>query len=187
LANFGTDIAGKRLQLLQELIPGLSRVGLLTTPNNEVNQLTAKVMITAGEQLGLKLHTFEIRSLNDVEPALDAMVNAGMQAVVLAQGGNAFQARHITPKLALARGLPLCSYSRETFEDGAFLSYAADQIEICRRSAIYADKILRGAKPGELPVEQPTKLELLINLKTAKALGLKVPLHIQQIADELIE
>jgi len=110
-----------------------------------------------------------------------------MQAVALAQGGNAFQARHITPKLALARGLPLCSYSRETFEDGALLSYAADSVEICRRSAIYADKILKGTKPSELPVEQPTKLELLINLRTATALGLKVPVHIQQLADELIE
>jgi putative ABC transport system substrate-binding protein len=106
---------------------------------------------------------------------------------MLAQGGTGFQARHILPKLALARGLPMCSYSRETFEDGALLSYAPDQVEMCRRSAIYADKILKGAKPSELPVEQPTKLELLINLKTAKALGLKVPLHIQQIADGLIE
>jgi putative ABC transport system substrate-binding protein len=85
------------------------------------------------------------------------------------------------------RGLPMCATSRETFEDGALLSYAADQLEMCRHSAIYADKILKGAKPAELPVEQPTKLELLINLKTAKALGLKVPIHIQQIADEVIE
>src|SRR5262249_34779643 len=107
--------------------------------------------------------------------------------MTVAQGGTLFQARHIIPKLALARGLPMSATSRETSEEGALLSYAPDQIEIYRRSAIYADKILRGAKPTELPVEQPTKLELLINLKTAKALGLKVPIHIQQIADELIE
>jgi putative ABC transport system substrate-binding protein len=122
-----------------------------------------------------------------MEPAVDAMVKADMQAMILAQGGTGYQARHILPKLALARGLPMCSYSKETFEDGALLSYAPDQVEMCRRSAIYADKILKGAKPSELPVEQPTKLELLINLKTAKALGLKVPPHIQQIADGLIE
>jgi putative ABC transport system substrate-binding protein len=110
-----------------------------------------------------------------------------MQALILSQGGAAFQARHIIPQLALARGLPMCSYSRETFEDGALLSYAADQVEMCRRSAVYADKILKGAKPGEIPVEQPTKLELLINLKTAKALGLTIPPSLLATADELIE
>jgi putative ABC transport system substrate-binding protein len=81
----------------------------------------------------------------------------------------------------------MCATSRETFEDGALLSYAPDQVEMCRRSAIYADKILKGANPAELPVEQPTKLELLINLKTAKALGLNVPPRLQQLADEVIE
>src|SRR5262245_27292459 len=86
LTNFGSEIAGKRLQLLKELIPGVSRAGLLTTPNHEVNELTAKLMITAGDQLGLKLQTFEVRSMNDIEAALDAMVKAGVQAIVLAQG-----------------------------------------------------------------------------------------------------
>jgi putative ABC transport system substrate-binding protein len=110
-----------------------------------------------------------------------------MQAMTVTQGGTQFQARHILPRLTLARGLPMCATSRETFEDGALLSYAADQLEMCRHSAIYADKILKGAKPAELPVEQPTKLELLINLKTAKALGLNVPPRLQQLADEVIE
>jgi putative ABC transport system substrate-binding protein len=187
LANFGIDIAGKRLQFLQELVPGLSRVGVLTDSNNEVSRLTAKVIIAAGDQLGLTLQQFEAHSMDETEPAVDAMVKAGMQAMIMTQGGTGFQARHIITKLTLARGLPMCATSRETFEDGALLSYAADQLEMCRHSAIYADKILKGAKPAELPVEQPTKLELLINLKTAKALGLKVPIHIQQIADEVIE
>lgn len=187
LANFGSDIAGKRLQLFKELVPGLHRVGLLTTPNNEVSQLTAKVILAAGDQLGLKFQTFEARSLDEVEPAVDAMAKAEMQGLILAQSGIGFQGRHIIPKLALARGLPMCAYSKETFEYGALLSYAADNIEMCRHSAAYADKILKGAKPSEIPVEQPTKLELLINLKTAKALGLQVPVHIQQIANEVVE
>jgi putative tryptophan/tyrosine transport system substrate-binding protein len=187
LTNFGSDIAGKRLQLFKELVPGLHRVGLLVTPNNEVSQLTAKVILAAGDQLGLQLRTFEASSLNEVEPALDAMAKAGMQGLILAQSGIGFQARHIIPKVALALGLPMCAYSKETFEHGALLSYAADNIEMCRHSAVYADKILKGAKPGEIPIEQPTKLELLINLKTAKALGLQVPIHIQQIADQVIE
>jgi putative tryptophan/tyrosine transport system substrate-binding protein len=187
LANFGSDIAGKRLQLLQELVPGLSRVGLLTNSSQEATRLYAKVISAAADQLGLALQQFEAHSMDEMEPALDAMVKAGMQAMTVAQGGTAFQARHIIPKLALARGLPMSAPSRETFEEGALLSYGPNSIEMCRRSAIYADKILKGAKPAELPVEQPTKLELLINLKTAKALGLTVPIHIQQIADELIE
>jgi putative tryptophan/tyrosine transport system substrate-binding protein len=187
LSNFGSDIAGKRLQFLKELVPGLLRVGLLIEPNNEANQLTARVIVAAGDELGLQLQIFSARLLSEIEPTFDAMVQARMQAVVLAQGGLAFQARHIIPKLALARNLPLCAYSRETFEDGALMTYAADMVEMCRRSTVFADKILKGAKPGDIPVEQPTKLQLLINVKTAKALGLEVPLQIQQIADELVE
>ena len=110
-----------------------------------------------------------------------------MQAMVPSQGGTAFQARHIIPKLALARGLAMCAFSKETFEAGALISYGPNQVEMCRRSAVYADKILKGAAPGDIPVEQPTAFEFLINLKTAKVLGLTVPLHLQQIANEVVE
>lgn len=187
LSNFGSDIAGKRLQFLKELVPGLSRVALLTNPNQQTNRIYVDVMSPAADQLGLKLQTFDARSLEEMEPAFDAMVKAGMQAMTAAQGGTAFQARAIIPKLVLARRLPMCAYSRETFEHGALVSYGPDQIEMCRRSTAYADKILKGTKPGEIPVEQPTNFEFLINLKTAKALGIDVPLHIQQIANEVIE
>jgi putative ABC transport system substrate-binding protein len=125
--------------------------------------------------------------MDGIEPTVDAMVQAGMQAMITAQGGLAFQARHIIPKLALGRRLPMCAYSRETFEDGALLSYAADLVEMCRRSPVFVDKILKGAKPREIPVEQPTKLELLINLKTAKALGIVIPKDILLRADEVIQ
>jgi putative ABC transport system substrate-binding protein len=187
LSNFGRDVAGKRLQLLKELVPGLSRVALLINSQQATTRVFVEVMHTAAEQLGLVLETFDARSLEEIEPAFDAMARAGMQAVTPVQGGLFFQARTLTPKLALARRLPMLAYSRETFEYGALVSYAADQVEMCRRSAVYADKILKGAKPGDLPVEQPTKFELLINLKTAKALGLDVPLQLQQLADEVIE
>jgi len=122
-----------------------------------------------------------------MEPALDAMVTAGMQAMILAQGGPIFKRGTFFRNWRSRAGLPMCSYSRETFEDGALLSYAPDQVEMCRRSAILCRQDPQGAKPSELPVEQPTNLKLLINLKTATALDLKVPLQIQQIADELIE
>jgi ABC-type uncharacterized transport system substrate-binding protein len=187
LSNFGRDVAGKRLQLLKEIVPGLSRVALLINSDQQTTPVFVEVMGAAADQLGLVLQTFDARSLQEIEPAFDAMARAGMQAVTPVQGGLFYQARIVIPKLAIARRLSMLAYSKETFEYGALLSYAADQVEMCRRSAVYADKILKGAKPADLPVEQPTKFEFLINLKTAKALGLDVPVHLQQIADEVIE
>jgi putative ABC transport system substrate-binding protein len=187
LSNFGRDVAGKRLQLLRDLVPGLSRVALLINSDQPTTPVFVEVMRAAADQLGLTLQTFEARSLEQIEPAFDAMARADMQAVTPVQGGLFYQARTFIPKLAIARRLPMLAYSRETFEHGALVSYAADQVEMCRRSAVYADKILKGAKPGDLPVEQPTKFEFLINLKTAKTLGLDVPLNLQQLADEVIE
>jgi putative tryptophan/tyrosine transport system substrate-binding protein len=187
LSNFGRDIAGKRLQFLKELVPGLSRVAFLINPNQPSTRMYVDVMQAAADRLGLVLQPFEARSLAEMEPAFDATVRAGMQAVTPAQGGTAFQARAVIPKLALARRLPLCAYSRETFEYGALVSYGPHQLEMCYRHAAYVDKILKGAKPGDLPVEQPTKFEFLLNLRTAKVLGLDVPLQLQQLADEVIE
>jgi putative ABC transport system substrate-binding protein len=187
LSNFGRDVAGKRLQLLKEIVPNLSRVAMLTNPDQATPGVFVEPMQAAARELGLVLRTFEVRRLDEIPPAFDAMAAASMQAVTPVQGGLFYQARAMIPKLALERRLPMLSYSRETYEHGALVSYAADQIEMCRRSTVYADKILKGAKPGDLPVEQPTKFEFLINLKTAKALGLNVPVHLQQVADEVIE
>jgi putative ABC transport system substrate-binding protein len=187
LSNFGRDIAGKRLQLLKEIVPGLSRVALLMNPDQATTGVFVEAMQAAALELGLVLRTFEVHKFEEIEPAFDAMVSASMQAVTPVQGGLFYQARAIVPKLALARRLPMLAYSRENFEHGALVSYAADQIEMCRRSAVYADKILQGAKPGDLPVEQPTKFELLINVRTAKALGLSVPPSLLASADEVIE
>jgi len=187
LSNFGRDIAGKRLQLLKDLVPGLSRVAFLINPDLPATRMYVDVMQSAAIELGLQLRTFDARSIGQMEPAFDAMTKEGMQAVTIEQGGTNYQARAIIPKLALARRLPLGAYSKETFEHGALVSYGPDQIDTCYRSAVYVDKILKGTKPSDIPVEQPTKFELLVNLKTAKALGLQIPLHIQQIADEMIE
>jgi putative tryptophan/tyrosine transport system substrate-binding protein len=187
LSNFGRDVAGKRLQLLKEIVPGLSRVALLMNPDQATTGVFVEAMLAAARELGLALRTFEAHKLEEIEPAFDAMVSASMQAVTPVQGGLFHQARAIVPKLALDRRLPMLAYSRENFEHGALVSYAADQIEMCRRSAVYADKILKGAKPADLPVEQPSKFELLINLKTAKALGLTIPQSILLRANEVIK
>jgi putative ABC transport system substrate-binding protein len=187
LSNFGRDIGGKRLEALKELVPGLKDVGFLINRAIPATRMYVEVMTEAAIQLDLRLHTFEARSMDEMEPAFDAMVKAGMQAVTVEQGGTNFQARAIIPKLALSRRLPLCAFSRETFEHGALVSYGPDQIARCHRACVYAQKILRGAKPADLPVEQPAKFELLINAKTAAALGLTLPPSLLAAADEVIE
>ncbi|MBL8703135.1 MAG: ABC transporter substrate-binding protein [Alphaproteobacteria bacterium] len=187
LTNFGRDIAGKRLQILQQLVPGITRVGFVVNPSLPATRLYVDVMTDAAGRLGLSLHVFGANSIEEFEPTFDAMVKAGMQAVTLAQGGTAFQARALTPRLALARRLPLLSYSRETFEHGALASYGPSNVEAVIRSTVFVDKILRGAKPAEIPVEQPTTLELLINLKTAQALGLSIADHLRQAASEVVD
>jgi putative ABC transport system substrate-binding protein len=187
LSNFGREIAGKRLQLLKELVPGLKRVGLLTNLDLQTNRVFVEVMGEAARQLELTLLTFDARSVAEMEPAFDAMAKAGIQAMTPVQGGTSFQGRDIIPKLALVRHIAMCAYSRETFEFGALVSYGPDQVEMCRRSAVFADKILKGAKPADIPIEQPSSFEFLINLKTAKALGLEVPLSHQQLANEVVE
>ena len=111
-----------------------------------------------------------------------------MQAVTVSQGeGLPFQGRHIIAKLAIAHRLALCTFSRDTFEPGALMAYGTDHIAVIRRVGVYVDKILKGAKPSELPVEGPTKFELLVNLKTAKAIGIELSPSMLARADEVIE
>ena len=187
LSQFGADIVLKRLQFLSDIVPRLSRVALLVNPNTEVASLYKRVTDAEAAQLGLENHTFEARSLEELEKAFDAMVRAGMQAVTINGEGLAYQQRATIAKMTLERRLPLGVWSKETFEAGALISYGADQVAMCRRGPVFVDKILKGAKPGDLPVEQPTKLEFFVNLKTAKALGLTVPPSILARADEVIE
>jgi putative ABC transport system substrate-binding protein len=138
-------------------------------------------------ELGLTIQIFEARSLKELGLAFEKMVAAGVQAMITSSGGSIFQWRKVIADQAIAQHLAYSAFSRETFEGGALMSYGADQIEMCRRSAIYVDKILKGAKPSDLPVEQPTKVEFLINLKTAKMLGFAVPPALLTNANEVIE
>jgi putative ABC transport system substrate-binding protein len=160
LTYFAGELAGKRLQLLKDSIPGLSRVGLLVNPNALITRPYIKDSQVAAAKLGLTLHVFEARSVDELEPAFDKMAAAGMQAVAIMTDSLFFQGRAIIPKLALERRLPTCAFSRETLEPGALMSYGPDILTVLRRTAIYVDKILKGAKPGELPVDQPTKFQL---------------------------
>ena len=142
---------------------------------------------TVATKLGLTNHTFSARSRAELEPAFDAMVKAGVQAVTINSEGLAYQHREFIANLAIARRLPLSVWSRETLEAGALMSYGADQVAMCRRAAAFVDKILKGAKPNDLPVEEPTKIEFLLNRKTAKALGLVFPNNLLVAATDVIE
>ena len=188
MTNFGADLIGKRLQLLNETIPGLSRVALLVNPRPQISRRYIEFTQTAAAARGLVNQTFEVRSLDDLEPAFGAMATKGIQALTINPDGLIYQGKAAIAKMAIARGMALAAYSRETFDAGAMMSYGPDNIAACYRAAVLVDKILReGSRPGDLPVEQPTKFQYFISLKVTKALGLDVPLHLQQLADEMIE
>jgi putative tryptophan/tyrosine transport system substrate-binding protein len=188
LSTFAADVVGRRLQVLKEMIPGLSRVAQLVNPNAQVSRMNVETMRAAAADLGLTIRTFEARSLDDFEPTFAAIAQADMQAVTVSQGeGLPFQGRYIIAKLAIAHRLALCAFSRETFEPGALMAYGTDQLAVVRRTAVYVDKILKGAKPAELPVEGPTKFELLVNAKTARAIGIELSPMMLARADEVIE
>jgi putative ABC transport system substrate-binding protein len=180
-------IVAKRLEFLKEAVPRLSRVALLINPNVKITSRYVEESEAAAAKLGVALQRIEARSIDDLKRAFDAMVKARAQAVVVNAEGVFFQGRTIIARLALERGLPTCVFSRETLEAGAFMSYGPDQRAIFRRAAVYADKILKGAKPGDLPVEQPSRFELLVNVRTAKALRVTIPPSLQPRVDHFIE
>ena len=187
LTHFAADLIGKRLEFLRETSPGLARVALLVNPDTEVARLYTNVTDSIAQKLGLSNHTFSARSRDELEPAFDAMVKMGMQAVTINSEGLAYQQREFIAQLAIARRLPLSVWSRETLEAGALMSYGADQPAMCRRAAAFVDKILKGAKPADIPVEEPANIEFLLNKKTAKALGLTFPHTLLAAATEVIE
>jgi putative tryptophan/tyrosine transport system substrate-binding protein len=187
LSNFSRDLSVKRLQYLKEIAPSLSRVGVLINPAAQVSSLYVEESKAAESKLGLTTQAFQVHSLSDLEEAFEEMVKAGVQAVVVNAESLFYQGKETIGKLALARRLPTCVWVREVLEAGSLVSYGTDQRAIARRVAYYVDRILRGERPADIPVEQPTRFELVINLKTAKALGLTVPPSLLAVADEVIE
>jgi putative tryptophan/tyrosine transport system substrate-binding protein len=187
LTNFAVQLSAKRLEYLKETFPSLSRVALLVNPNVQITRRYIEESEAAAPKLGLAIQLVEARSLDDLPKAFDAMVKAGAQAVAVNAEGLFFQGRTLVAQLALTRRLRTCVYSRETLEAGALMSYGPDQRAIFRRAAVYVDKILKGAKPAELPVEQPTRFEFLINQQTARALGVTIPPVLLLRVDEVIE
>ena len=185
--NFGRDLVGKRLQSLKEIVPNLSRVALLVNSEQPAARVYGEESRTAAAELGLSIQVFDVHASEALGSAFDEMLKANMQALITASGGSLFVWKAAIAKLALDHKLPYCAFSKETFDAGALISVGVDQVQMCRDSVIYVDKILKGAKPADLPVQQPTNLQFRINLTVAKALGLSVPQSLFAVADEVIE
>ena len=185
LSNVSRELAGKRLELLKETVAGVSRIGVLTNP--ATSALTWPETEAAARALGVQLLVQEAREVGDLEGAFAAMKRGGVAAVIKLPDAMFYAQRRRIADLALKHRLPVMSAFRDFVEAGGLMAYGADIGDLIRRSATYVDKILKGAKPADLPVEQPTKFELVINTKTAKAIGLTVPPSLLFRADHVIE
>jgi len=183
----GDGIFGKRLKLLKETLPNLSRVGILLNPDFAPNRNRLTSMRETAQVLGLTLVPVEVRVLDALEKAFATMVEERTQALVVLGDGVLYDYRGQISVAALRNRLPAISGAKQFAEAGLLLHYGVDFPGQFRRSASFVDKIFKGAKPADLPVEQPTKFELVINLKTAKALGVVVPPSLLARADEVIE
>jgi putative tryptophan/tyrosine transport system substrate-binding protein len=186
LSNQATDVVGKRLELLREVLPSLRRVAIMANVDYPTGVLEMGETQAAAGTLGLDVTNFEIRRAEDIAPALETLKGRGDALYVVGDAlVTTYQIRINT--LALAARLPTIYSQREQVEAGGLMSYGPNFPDLFRRAADYVDKILRGAKPGDIPVEQPTKFDLVINLTTAKVLGLEVPPTLIARADEVIE
>ena len=180
-------LAGKRLELLKETTPKLSRIAMLWNPQNPGNALQWNASQLAARELGLQLYSMEVSSADKFESGFKAAAKAGSAALAVAQDPVVGSNLKLVADLAIKNRLPAIYPRGEFVESGGLMSYGADQVEQDRRVAVMIDKILKGTKPADLPVEQPTKFELVINLKTAKALGLTIPPIVLMRADKVIK
>ena len=182
-----TEVSGKRLELLQEAVPKLSHVAVLWDPANPSSTLGFKETQTAAHALGLPLQSLEVRGPDEFDQAFAAMSREHADALVVLSNPLFFSHRRQLAELAVKHRLPAIFLFREYVEAGGLMAYGANLNAMYRRAAYYVDRILKGTKPADLPVEQPVKFELVINLKTAQALDLTIPPTLLFRADEVIK
>jgi putative ABC transport system substrate-binding protein len=180
-----SDLAAKRLQFLKEMAPRVSRVGVLWNPDHVDPEY--RETQKAAQALGMRVQSLEVRNAGDLDAAWQSASATRVEAVIAVSSRLMTTNRQRIIESSRERRLPLASGWGPWAKEGALFSYGPDLNAMTRRAASYVDKILKGAKPGDLPVEQPTKFELVINLKTAKALGLTIPQTLLQRADQLIQ
>jgi putative ABC transport system substrate-binding protein len=190
LSFVGPELVGKCLEQLKQAVPGVSRVAVLWQPGG-IGERTEKDMLKEAEvatrALGVRLQLVEARGPADIDRAFSDMTRAGAGALTVLSSAMFNGERRRLVDLAAKNRLPAVYSVREFVDAGSFMAYGPNLPDLNRRAATYVDRILKGAKPGDLPIEQPTKFELVINLKTAKALGLTIPQSLLQRADQVIE
>jgi putative ABC transport system substrate-binding protein len=186
-ADAGGEILGKRFELLKEMLPDLSRLGIMWNPDVAVNRSRQAAMTETARTLGLTTIPVEVRGADTLEQAFATMTKERAQAFVVQGDTVLHEYRGQIAEMAVRNRLLSAAVARQLVEAGFLLSYGPDLSDLDRRAADFVDRIFKGAKPADLPAEQPTKFELVINLKTAKALGLYVPPTLLARADEVIE
>jgi putative ABC transport system substrate-binding protein len=187
LSSFITQLAQKRIELLKELQPQISRIGFMANMSNASVPAQWDEIKLAAEALQLGALMFDVRKPEDIAPSFEAAVVKRIDGFAIANDSVLVANHQRVTTLAAQHRLPTIYASREYIDAGGLIAYAAHYPDLYRRAASYVDKIFKGVKPAQLPVEQPTKLEIVLNLKTAKALGLSVPSTLLARADEIIE
>jgi putative tryptophan/tyrosine transport system substrate-binding protein len=187
VTSLSPDVNGKRLELLKETVPTFSRVGVLWNPQGSGSPLSWKESQLAAQSLGIQLHSMEVRSADDFRTAFENAIKARVLALVVTSNPLFSANYNRIVDLASKNRLPAIYGNGEAVEAGGLMSYGTVYADLYRRAATYVDKILKGAKPAELPVEQPTKFELIINLKAAKQIGLTIPPNVLARADKVIK
>jgi putative ABC transport system substrate-binding protein len=187
LSNFASEINGKRLELLKETVPKLSRVAVLGSSTEPGNAQALRETDLAAAALRVQLQHIDVRGRDDIDTAFRAATKGGADAVLVFAGEVFNSHRSLLAQLAAKSRLPAVYVNPEFVEEGGLLTYGISITDLWRRAATYVDKILKGAKPADLPVEQPMKFELVINLKTAKQIGLTIPPNVLARADRVIK
>jgi ABC-type uncharacterized transport system substrate-binding protein len=187
LTDQARDLGGKRLEFLRELIPGKQRIAVLMNPDTPFSRLALKDLTTAAEGAHTHLEILEARTADDISGRFEAAIRAGASGLMVFEDPLTYSARRHIADLAVKYRLPTVYGYRDFAEAGGLIAYGSDRRQMYRRAAEYADRILNGARPAALPVEQPTKFELIINMKAARALGLSIPPSLLLRADQVIE
>ncbi len=187
VSALGVDLSGKRLEILKEAVPAVSRIAAFWNPANPITAPYLHATKAAAQALGVELHVLEVRTLNDFEGAFAAATSGHAEALIVMLDAFLDGQRMRIVEFAQRHRLPEMYPNREFVDAGGLMSYAPRGTDMGRRAATFVDKILKGAQPADLPVEQAMKFELVINLKTAKALGITIPSHLLVLADEVIQ
>ncbi|TAJ99069.1 ABC transporter substrate-binding protein [bacterium] len=187
LSQMNPELAGKRLELLKEIVPKLSRVAVLWNPQDQMSTISWNELQPPARSLGVQLHSIEVRSSSDFDKAFEEATRARAGALAIMPAPVFVTNLKRIADLAAKGHLPSIFHVAEFVDSGGLVAYGPDRSDLFRRAATYVDKILKGTKPQDLPVEQPMKFELVINLKTAKALGLTIPQSVLYRADRVIK